>query len=229
VFCNKYLEIIKPFIADASTKDEYLTVANTIFKNILIILHPYCPFVTEKIYSNLFAAKKSIMLETFPDKIALKNKKISKELTAFLDIHAFAKDLRIKNGIANSKTIHLNIISNANYDLKLINADANRFNITIDKLLTTADSSLSEIKLFSACSLEYIPDVVDQEKEKNKLTEQLKKIEFEIERSKQILSNKNFVEHAPKEKVNEEKEKAKQYKEQYDSISKILLQINKNK
>jgi valyl-tRNA synthetase len=44
--------------------DETITVANVIFKNILIILHPFIPFVTEKIYLSMFADKKSIMIET---------------------------------------------------------------------------------------------------------------------------------------------------------------------
>jgi valyl-tRNA synthetase len=62
-YCNYYLELAKPLINDDLTKQETLFFIKTIFKNILILLHPHAPFASESLYLEMFKDKTSIMLE----------------------------------------------------------------------------------------------------------------------------------------------------------------------
>jgi valyl-tRNA synthetase len=63
-FCNRYLEFVKPLLKQKTTYDETIHVTYLIFKNLLIMLHPFVPFVSEYIYRDMFQTQKSIMLET---------------------------------------------------------------------------------------------------------------------------------------------------------------------
>jgi valyl-tRNA synthetase len=61
-FCNKYLEYAKPYFNDKQYAEEFIATSYNVFKNILICIHPFCCFNSERIYQNMFD-KKSIMLE----------------------------------------------------------------------------------------------------------------------------------------------------------------------
>jgi valyl-tRNA synthetase len=63
-FCNHYLEFIKPLLKQKQSYDETIYVARLIFKQILIMLHPFAPFVSDFLYRSLYKEHISIMLET---------------------------------------------------------------------------------------------------------------------------------------------------------------------
>jgi valyl-tRNA synthetase len=63
-FCNHYLEFAKPLLNDPKYNNETNVIINTIFKNILILLHPHAPFASDCIYREMFADKESIMQES---------------------------------------------------------------------------------------------------------------------------------------------------------------------
>ena len=70
-----------------------------------------------------------------------------------------------------------------------------------------------------------LSELVDIDKEKDRIKAEIKKTEFEIERAKGMLSNERFVSKAPKEKIDEEKEKLKKYEKMLDDLNNTLAKL----
>ncbi len=224
VFCNQYIEFVKPLLNDQSSKDESIWTLRQVFKNILIVLHPHAPFLTENIYQNLFKNKQSILLEQWPAKIKSSLKK--DDMNLFVTIFNSIKDIRTKLSIKQSINININVLTTKKINLTSVNYFLNKFNIKILNISNARVNLKWDLISTGDIAIEFENTFVDKTKVLDKLNKQLKDLESELARSKSILSNKNFIAKAPKEKVNVEKEKFEKYQQQY---SQILQEIKKVK
>lgn len=219
VFCNEYLEFIKPFINDDQYKEEVATVCLTIFKNILILVHPIAPFITEHIFQNIFKYK-SILLFNYPTNIKLiKTKKI--DFTPFKELYFLIKDIRIKNNLKQSDVININLLTNKKINLDWLKSLLIKFNINLVSISSCREQNNWRVFKQKDLIIE-IDNKIFPQKNKDKILSELKKLEFEIKRSKGILANESFIKKAPKEKVNLEKTKLENYQKQYDELKKEL-------
>jgi valyl-tRNA synthetase len=221
------LELIRNLLKQqrSTEKQETIFVMNHIFKQILILLHPFIPFVSEQIYQNLYKDKKSILLEVYPDKLRNSfSSGDSKNMNIVTDIYKFAKSLRIKHNLKLIHPISINLITKN----KIQKHDMNEFlqvcNVVIKKIVNKKTKKEALIYSTPNCLIEYFEDFASQQTQIDKLDAQLQYLNKEIERSKNILANKNFIEKAPVEKVNEEKRKYENYLKQHKEI---LETINK--
>ncbi len=203
-FCDSYIEFSKFSIDKESTKSTLLYVLT----NILKMLHPFMPFVTEEIYQKLpIKDSESIMISSYP----VVDKKLIFEETNVEDIIDFIKTFR------NTKQAN-NIPS----DFKA------RFDIEIDpiaiKLLKLEGKIVNEeldIKSYKVVSnytngeIYFEKELTDEEKEarENLITS----LKSSIERREKLLSNENYVNKAPanivemdRQKLEEEKNKLKE-------------------
>ena len=219
-FCDWYIELCKPALygEDETRKSEVLSVLCFVLENALKLLHPFIPFVTEEIYSNLPNVSGSIMTSSFPrynSKMAYK-----KEAKAFEGVMGIIKAVRAMKKDADcppSKKVELYIVTDSkrllqlNKDciMKLSGASNLKFVQNSSEVEGKTVSSVTEIAQI------YVPlgELVDIEKEKARLSAEIERIDSEIVRAQGKLNNPNFVNKAPKKLVEDEQEKVRKYQD----------------
>ena len=192
---------------------------NYILVNSLKLLHPFMPFLTEKIYMNLFVNNESIMLDTWPElKEEFEFDEEEKQIELLKNIIVKIRNIRANMNVVPSKKTKLIFVTtkyekliedSKDFLLKLgfakeIEIRDNKENIPNNAISIMEDN----IELF-------IPfeDLVDIDAEKNRLEEEKKRLIAEVTRCEKILSNPGFVAKAPESKIAEEKQKLEKYKE----------------
>ena len=228
-FCDWYIELSKPALygEDEGRKADALAVLCYVLENALKLLHPFIPFVTEEIYSNLPNVQGSIMVAEFPRynyKWAYK-----KEAKAFEGIMGIIKAVRAMKKDAEcppSKKVELFIVTE-NKRLVQVNKDC-ILKLSGGSELTLVESAAEvEGKTVSAVTeiaqiYVSLGELVDIEKEKARLTAEIERIEGEIQRAESKLANENFVARAPQKLVDAEKEKVAKYQ---DMKAKCVAQL----
>ena len=228
-FCDWYIELSKPYLygTDEEKKTGVLSVLIYVLKNTLKLLHPYIPFITEEIYQHIPGVNESIMISEYPrynSKLAYR--KDAEDCGYVMNIITAIRQIRADSGCAPSKKVDLFIVTEKKnlinkalvYIEKLANVNEIKFIDSKDELsVKTVSVVLDKTEL-------YIPlgELVDAEKEIARLKGELNKVESEIARANGKLSNNGFLAKAPKNLVDEEREKLNKY---IDMRKKILLNI----
>jgi valyl-tRNA synthetase len=228
-FCDWYIELSKPYLygTDEDKKTGVLSVLIYVLKNTLKLLHPYIPFITEEIYQHIPGVNESIMISEYPrynSKLAYR--KDAEDCGYVMNIITAIRQIRADSGCAPSKKVDLYIVTEKKnlinkalvYIEKLANVNEIKFIESKDELsVKTVSVVLDKTEL-------YIPlgELVDAEKEIARLKGELNKVESEIARANGKLSNNGFLAKAPKNLVDEEREKLNKY---IDMRKKILLNI----
>lgn len=224
-FCNNYLELTHPLIQDNNFKDETLFLIQFIYKNILIILHPICPFITECLYQDLSLKNKiSILFEPWPKQIKINSISLHPNHTEIIiNTIKSIREIRIKNNVKNSHIIKINLINNQlNKQFNLIQKIMSLYNINLLAInKNTSDKDFITIRNNNVI-FEYCNDFTSKSDQHEKLLKQKTILESEIKRSQSLLNNKNFIEKANKNKVENEKAKYKKYLADYELIKKEL-------
>lgn len=210
-FANKYLELVK-----AINLDSQISSTIKVFKEILISIHPFIPFISEWIYkdfSKFKIFKKSILVETYPSSKLIKYHKKIDTLLALLKV--------ARKASSNKKYLNQMIILQT-----IIKEDEEYMNNYLKNTIKAKVIFKSEPQ--KATGLEVIPGIgliyysfenskiKDVKKLKN---EQKEFLTFELNRAKNILSNKKFLENADKNLILLEKEKLTFYKKGLELIT----------
>ena len=229
-FCDWYIEIVKTRLHDKEnqTRQVAQAVLNKVFSDSMKLLHPIMPFVTEKIYTQLYNNDESIMISSFPEyEENLNFKESENEIEKLKEIIIGIRNVRSNMNVHPSKkadlifvTIeHEDVIKKSEEFLKKLGYGES---ITIQKdksgILNNAISVLTDgIEL-------YMPfeNLVNIEEEKARLQEEAKKLEAEVARASKMLSNPGFVNKAPEAKVQEEKLKLAKYEEMLKAVQERL-------
>ncbi|WP_051617836.1 valine--tRNA ligase [Mycoplasmopsis iners] len=212
-FSSKYIELQKVY----SNKKQALKH----LKKILIIMHPFMPFVTDHLFKELF--DKEILEETFDStKMKCKKRSNNNEVENLIEIITILRRYRETNQISKKEIIYFDSEQKlTDYQIKAIEKLANA-QIKANKDFLIAQNNVAIYVEFN-----------DQQKTKY-LNELLTKIDFckaEIARAERILSNENFIKKAPKEKILIEEEKVIMHKnnlEMYEQELKNLESGGKN-
>lgn len=200
-----YLEVSK------LEKNKY--VLGYILGYVLKLSHPFMPFVTEKIYQDIYAGQKILMVEKWPTANQnLIDRKAAKEFEKLQETIAKIRNIRSSYRLAPS------VIINA-YGKNIANAEI------IEKLARVKISAqkISGQTIPAANLSLNIAGLVDIEKEKTRIGGEIENLEKLIAKSKGLLANKKFVSSAPKEIVQQNKIKLSEYREKL-KIQKELLE-----
>ena len=194
IFCDKYIEMSK-FSESNGTKSTLLYTITCIIK----MLHPFMPFVTEEIYSNFEIKDTELLLQS---EYPTYNKKqiyndITKEIDNMLEYITLFRNKKLENKISN--------------DIEIIDYNNNTL---LNKMLKLEDKIVETptykdkltIELYSYKFDIYFDNSKNSEEEKQKIQEEILKLEASIERRKKLLSNENYVNKAPEAIVNKERE-----------------------
>ena len=211
-FCDWYVEIAKTRVYGQEGSDK--VVAQWVLRHVLDkglkMLHPFMPFITEEIWQKLQTGEETIMLSDFPkEEKEFVNIEAEKEFDYLKEIISAIRNIRGEANVSPSKKIEVifktddenarNILqNNAKILDKLVNVEKYEFNVEIPKLVGFRLIETTEI---------YVPlaDLIDLDKEIEKLEKSIAKIQKDLDKTLKKLSNENFVKKANPEAVEKER------------------------
>ena len=230
LFCDWYIEMAKSRIFEGNTPAA-LTAKRVLVKvltDILKLLHPYMPFITEEIYQAIPHKDESIVISEFP------------KYDEGLVFKAEALDVeRIIGCIVaiRARRSEMNVPPSKKAKLFIVTKYSDTFTKTakiLEKLASASEVALVDsyesddaVAIATDAGTVYIPlaEVLDFEKERARLIAETKKNDAEIERIEKKLSNEGFVSKAPAAVIDGEKAKLKKYLETRDSLAAALKKL----
>ena len=233
-YCDWYIEFIKPILSNTNDLDalnETKCVSINIMKNVLLMLHPIMPYVTEEIFEKLFQSPELAILSPWPKTI---NPKDSNENSIDLSIQLISavRSIRVEKNIP-SKSRPCIILKNVNLEKKRIINENKNLIINLAKLSEIEFSSDEEVinEKFIVTTIDNITlmlpleGLIDFDGERNRLNKELTDINNEIDIINKRLSNPMYIEKAPSNVVNEVRNKQSIFKQRKVEIEKALLNI----
>lgn len=236
-FCDWYIEMVKPRLYNDA--DETKTAAIWTLKTVLIdalkLLHPYMPFITEEIFCNIQDEEESIMISSWPvydetNNFVAEEKAIETIKEAVRNI----RNLRADMNVAPSRKALVYVVT-ASEDVK------NIFNNSLGFFGTLAYASEVKVQADKAGIPEdavstvipdaviYIPfaELVDIDKEIERLKKEEGRLQGEIKRCNGMLNNERFTSKAPQAKIDEEKAKLVKYTQMLEQVTERLATLSK--
>ena len=232
-FCDWYIELCKSslYSDDASKKAATLSVLCFVLENALKLLHPFVPFITEEIYHNIPGTKGSIMVSEFPrynSKLAYKKEAKSFELV--MDIIKAVRNMKVSVNCPPAKKVKVfvstqnkrMVSANAGAIAKLAGASEIDF---VENGTQIGEKTMSQVT--EGCTV-FVPlgELVDLEKEKERLSKELERVIGEISRADGKLHNHGFIEKAPKNLVEAERAKLDKFIDMKQKIEKQIKDLD---
>ena len=236
-FCDWYIEMVKPrlYNDEDETKAAALWTLKTVLIQALKLLHPYMPFITEEIFCNIQDEEESIMISKWPEYTDEWNFEADK--AAFDTIKAAVRairNLRTGMNVPPSRKAKVYVVS-AKEDVRHIFESSKSFFATLgyasevhvqeDK--TGIDENAVSTLIHDAAVYIPLEELVDIDKEIERLEKEAAKLAGEIKRASGMLANPKFVDKAPAAKVEEEKAKLAKYTEMSEQVAERLAQLKK--
>ena len=214
-FCSWYLEMIKPGYQhpiDAKT----LEATKTFFEQLLKVLQPFTPFVSEELWHLIREREEDIIVAEWP-KVELYDDAILSQFDLANEVITNIRNIRKKNNIANKVKLDLFIKKNAELNQGFDSVIKKMGNLAV---LEYTNEKVSNANSFIVNQNEYfVPfgDVIDVEEEKAKMQEELEYTKGFLKSVQKKLSNERFVAGAPEQVVAVEKKK------EADALGKIAI------
>lgn len=235
-FASWYVEISKVDLQsdDAENKNITQNVLVYVLMQIIKMLHPIVPFITEEIYQTLPHKEESITISSWPTvEEVFNDEEAINSLNIVMEIISAVRNERAKASKAPSAKINIRLEAKSQEVCDILNSakpyllkftNPNELVITIDK----ANLENQVVVVLNDLTI-YIPtnDLVDIEEVIKKLEGELKKLEGELLRSNNMLNNPNFVNKAPEAKIQAERDKKAMYEEKYNEVKAHLASIKK--
>ena len=232
-FASNYLEMTKVDFASDSKERKINTCAilTNVLTNIVKLLHPFMPFVTEEIYQNFF--DESITVSNWPE---ASNKELSEDIAnkaeKLFEIISSIRNIRSEKNVGMSKKINISLeVSNDSLKDYLLNHQnylmrfTNYENLIVD---TNVDKTDAVVTVLEDVNIAIpLKELINIEEELVKLNSKKTKLEAEVARSNGMLNNPNFVSKAPKEKIENEKAKLASYLEQLKEVEDLIKSFQK--
>ena len=237
-FCDWYIEMVKPRLYNsdnAASMNAALWTLKSVLIDALKLLHPYMPFITEEIFTSLQSEEDSIMISSWP--------KYSEERNFAKDEADIELVKEAVRGIRNVRT-GMNVSPGRKATIYVVSSDNNiRETFESGELFVKSLAYASEVIVKDnmdgisddAVSVVipganiYMPftELVDIAQEIERLGKEKTRLEGEIKRASGMLANERFISKAPKEKVDEEKQKLVKYEQMLSEVTKQLEKLSK--
>lgn len=233
-FASWYIEISKVDLHSDDIQNKQMTknVLVYVLTQIVKMLHPFAPFITEEIYQALPHDKESITIAKWPQVNKDFDDPISVEsITDMIEIITAIRNERSKANKAPKDPININILAKDERTKQMIlDTVVYLKKFTNPKELIFLDKPLDPknmVVVVLANATIYIPsnDLVDMQEAIKKLQDKKQKLANELLRSEKMLSNQSFISKAPQSKIDAEMTKKRQYQEQYDEVCKTLSML----
>ncbi|MCK8663210.1 valine--tRNA ligase, partial [Clostridioides difficile] len=233
-YCDWYIEMVKPRLygEDANAKSAALYTLTYVLEKILKLLHPYMPFITEEIYTHLPTVEGCIIVSEWPkyneeDNMAEEEDMMNLLMEGIRSI----RNVRAEMNVPPSKKAKLIIIPSEEKieaielgkDYFITLASASNVEIAKDKSNVPEDAVgvvIDGVEIFIPLN-----ELVDFEKEIERLSKEKKKLEGEINRVNGKLANQGFLAKAPESLIEEEKAKKEKFEEMIKSVEERLTNL----
>ena len=234
-FCDWYIEMVKPRLwnADDTTHAAAIWTLKTVLINSLKLMHPFIPFVTEEIFCNLQDEEESIMISSWPEFKEEWN--YAEEELAVETIKAAVRGIRgvrLSMNVPPSKKAKVFVVSEKEAVREIFEngriffaslAGASEVAVQSDKA-GIGDDAVSAVTPDATL---YMPlaELIDIEKERERLKKEEQRLEKEIARAQGMLNNPRFTGKAPASKVAQEQEKLAKYTAMMEQVKERLASL----
>ena len=234
-FCDWYIEMVKPRLwsEEDTTKAAAIWTLKTVLIQSLKLLHPYIPFITEEIFCNLQEEEESIMISKWPEfkenwNFAVEEKAVETIKDAVRSI----RNVRTSMNVPPSKKAKVFVVSEKE-DVRQIFEESKIFFAMLgyasEVVVQDNKDGIGEdaVSAVTADATIYMPfaELVDIEKERERLQKEEERLTKEIARSHGMLNNEKFMSKAPEAKVQEEKEKLAKYEAMMEQVKERLAAL----
>lgn len=234
-FCDWYIEMVKPRLWDDNntTKAGAIWTLKTVLIQSLKLLHPYIPFVTEEIFCNLQEDEESIMISQWPEYREDWNFQTEEHAVETIKEAVRAiRNVRTSMNVPPSKKAKVYIVSDKSEILELFETSKVFFatlGYASEVILQRekegiADDAVSAV-IHQATIYMPFAELVDIEKEKERLKKEEQRLKGELERVNGMLNNEKFVNRAPEAKIAQEREKLAKYSQMMEQVKERLTQL----
>ena len=233
IFCDWYIEVVKPRLFDKGTEDNKnaQSVLLYVLTGILKLVHPFMPYITEEIWSNINISDKMLIVSEYPE--------YDEKLDFGDECRSMDRVIDAIRSVRNTRT-GMNVPPSRKAKLYIVSDYADSFNEKTSKFFERL-ASASEVEVVASYDAEgavsivsdgakiFIPmaEMVDLEKERERLEKERQTALSEIERVDKKLSNASFVDKAPAAVVEAEKAKKEKYTEMLNNVEEMLKNLGK--
>ncbi len=236
-FCDWYIEMVKPrlYNKEDATRHAALWTLKTVMINVLKMLHPYIPFITEEIFMGLQDREESIMISNWPVYKEEWNFQVEEEeISLIKEAVRSIRNVRSEMNVPPSRKAQVFVVSENEKVLDIFNRGKVFFATlaSASEVVMQKDKAGIDEDAVSAVIPEtvlYMPlaELVDFEKEIERLTKEKAKLQSEVDRVVKKLSNEGFVAKAPAKLIEEEKAKQAKYEAMLAEVVARLEKFNK--
>lgn len=236
-YCDWYIEFakIRLYGENPEEKLQVKKVLLYVLKNMLILLHPFMPFITEEIYSALPNKDDMLIVEKWPEireeyNFVDEEKNVNSVIKAITAIRNQRASLNVPAKTKQKLIILAENEANKALIEKIKAQFINLASASEVEVENKADYKIEDDGMVKLVFNEFsvymsLDELMDYDKERARLKEEIKKLESEIKRAEGKLSNKGFVDKAPEAVVNKEKEKLEGYKDLLQKTKESLEEI----
>ncbi|MCX7714654.1 MAG: valine--tRNA ligase [Clostridia bacterium] len=231
-FCDWYIELVKPRLFDQNNPTrnvaEYVLVY--VLSNSMKLLHPFMPFITEEIWQHLPHEGKSIMISSWPEfSETLDFPADEKNMEQIMGAIAAIRNRRAEMNVPPSKKAKVIIVTEQtelfNHGKTFFEKLASSSEVIVQLDKTSIDSNAVNIVVDGAEIFIPLGDLVDKDKELERLNKEKKDLESEIKRVEGKLGNEGFISKAPPKIIEEERAKGKKYRAMLDKVEKNIKHL----
>ena len=236
-FCDWYIEMAKVALNGADTELKTRKQNNLIWilDQILRLLHPIMPFVTEKLWLSMPHEGKSIMVAKYPTPHSeFVNDQARRDMAFLIEIIKAVRNIRMEVNAPLSSPIDIMIqLEDSNNERILTENEEYVKNFLHPKNLTIATDvtapKLAKTAVIAGAQI-FVPlaDLVNIDDEIKRMTKEEKDLQAEVERSSKKLNNQGFVAHAPEAVINKEKAKKADYENQLQNVQERIQELKKS-
>jgi len=237
-FCDWYIEIAKlrtyQYDTCQASANAALWTLRMVLTEALKLLHPFMPFITEEIFCTLHPQKESIMLAQWPKYQEERCFAAEEEMLSHVrELVKAVRTVRKEMDVPNSRKSRLYVVSEDSHIRQIFEQakEAYRSFTNANEICIQADrTGIGEdaVSVVIPGATVYLPleELVDKEKEIERLNKDKKKLEKELARSYGMLNNEKFLGRAPQSKIDEEKKKLAEYEKMMAEVEERLAQLH---
>ncbi|MBO7393038.1 MAG: valine--tRNA ligase [Abditibacteriota bacterium] len=207
-FCDWYIELAKPRLREEGEgKRNVQAVLTKVLETSMRLLHPIMPFITEEIWQAIPHEGESVMVASYPEADdSLEDKEAEAQMSVVMDLVRAVRNIRAEIGAAPSKPVPLTLICDGDKAELVKKAEvivkslAKVDEITFADAIAEGDKGKFMSAHFPGCDI-YVPmaGLVDVEKEKERIANELKSVEKDLSKHQAKLDNEKFMSKAPEE------------------------------
>ena len=236
-FCDWHIELSKSRLLgeDGESKETVKAVLLYVLENLLKLLHPFMPFLTEQVYKYLPETEGFLMLQKWPERSeALHFAEDEQKMQGIMEIIRTIRNLRSEMNVAPSKRTGLMLLPADGWAETLKGGDGyfRRLAGASETELLNDRNAVTEktVSAVTAAGELFIPlgDLVDFEKEIARLGKELENIQKEMNRSRGMLNNQGFLAKAPAQLVQAEKDKLEATEAKAKALENRIAELKEN-